>query len=325
VDTPLLRVDSLQKFFTVKRGFPNPIKLTVRAVDGVSFTVRRGQSFGLVGESGCGKSTVGRCILRLLEPDAGRVVFNAEDVLAAGPARMKALRRKMQIIFQDPYSSLNPRRKIGQTLGEPLWVHRLGSAEEIRATVALLLEDVGLPPASLDKFPHEFSGGQRQRIAIARALVLRPELIIADEPVSALDVSIQSQILLLLQKLQAEYDLSYLFVAHDLAVVRYFCHRVAIMYLGRIVEQGGREQLFYQPLHPYTRALLAASPIPDPKARRQLGRLEGEVASAIDTPSGCYFHPRCPERMSRCEREYPPMTVLADGRIVACHLYDESK
>jgi oligopeptide/dipeptide ABC transporter ATP-binding protein len=230
----------------------------------------------------------------------------------------------MQIVFQDPYSSLNPRRKIGQTLEEPLRVHRLGSAGEIRATVAALLDEVGLPPQSLDKFPHEFSGGQRQRIAIARALVLRPELIVADEPVSALDVSIQSQILLLLQKLQAEHGLSYVFVAHDLAVVRYFCHRLAIMYLGRIVEEGDRAQVFESPQHPYTRALLAASPVPDPRACRQLARLEGEVASAIDPPSGCHFHPRCPERMGRCERESPPLTARPDGRRVACHLYADA-
>ena len=320
-NAPLLRIDSLRKFFTVKRGFPNPVKLTVKAVDGVSFDVRQRESFGLVGESGCGKSTVGRAILRLVEPDAGRVSFKGEDILSADKRQMKRLRQKMQIVFQDPYSSLNPRRKIGKTLEEPLRVHGLGTSEEIRYTISRLLEEVGLPPEILDKFPHEFSGGQRQRIAIARALVFKPELIIADEPVSALDVSIQSQILMLLQKLQREYNLSFVFVAHDLAVVRYFCHRVAIMYLGRIVEQGTPDQLFDDPLHPYTRMLLAASPIPDPRARRQLARLEGEVASAIETPSGCYFHPRCPNRTDLCGREYPEWLNVSVDRGVACHLH----
>ena len=320
-NAPLLKIDSLRKFFTVKRGFPNPVRLTVKAVDGVSFDVRQKESFGLVGESGCGKSTVGRAILRLVEPDAGHVSFKGEDILSADKRQMKGLRQKMQIIFQDPYSSLNPRRKIGKTLEEPLRVHGLGTSEEIRYTISRLLEEVGLPPESLEKFPHEFSGGQRQRIAIARALVFKPELIIADEPVSALDVSIQSQILMLLQKLQREYDLSFIFVAHDLAVVRYFCHRVAIMYLGRIVEQGTPNQLFDDPLHPYTRMLLAASPIPDPRARRQLARLEGEVASAIETPSGCYFHPRCPNRTDLCGREYPEWRNVSVDRGVACHLH----
>jgi oligopeptide/dipeptide ABC transporter ATP-binding protein len=319
--TSLLKVDSLKKFFTVRKGFPNPVKLTVKAVDQVSFEVRKKESFGLVGESGCGKSTVGRAILRLVEPDAGGVFLDGEDILRADKERMNYLRQKMQIIFQDPSSSLNPRRKIGKTLQEPLYVHKLGNREEIRSKVSQLLEEVGLPPEALDKFPHEFSGGQRQRIAIARALIFRPELIIADEPVSALDVSIQSQILMLMEKLQEEYDLSYIFISHDLAVVRYFCHRVAIMYLGRIVEQGPRDSLFDDSLHPYTHTLLAASPIPDPRVRGDFVQLEGEVASAIDTPAGCYFHPRCPRRFAICEKKYPEWKSLSPERGVACHLH----
>ena len=317
----LLQVENLRKYFTVKRGFPNPVKLTVRAIDGVSFEVKRQEAFGIVGESGCGKSTVGRSVIRLIEPDAGRVLFHGENILELEKARMQQLRRKMQIIFQDPYSSLNPRLKIKKILTEPLHVHRLGSRSEIQDTINRILEDVGLQPETLNKFPHEFSGGQRQRIAIARALIFQPELIIADEPVSALDVSIQSQILLLLEKLQKEYRLSFIFVAHDLAVVRYFCQRVAIMYLGRIVEQGNRECLFNTPLHPYTKALLAASPIPDPQVRRHMTRLEGEVASAMDPPKGCHFHPRCPECHGICRHEYPSWKWVAANQGVACHLY----
>ena len=317
---PLLKVDALQKFFKIKRGFPNPVTMTVRAVDDVSFHLKPGEAFGLVGESGCGKTTVGRCILRLVEPDKGGVQLKGEDVANAGRARLRLLRRRMQIIFQDPYSSLNPRRTVGQTLIEPMKVHKIAPQHEIRDRVVALLQEVGLSAESMDKFPHEFSGGQRQRIGIARALVFEPELIIADEPVSALDVSIQSQILILLSKLQQKHHLSYLFISHDLAVVRYFCQRVAVMYLGRIVEQGSVNEIFDEPLHPYTHVLREASPIPDPSARKAAMKLEGEVASAVNPPSGCYFHPRCSHCMDICRKEYPTWTAVSEKKGVACHL-----
>ena len=318
---PLLEVESLKKFFTMKRGFPNPGTVTVRAVDGVSFRVERGEAFGLVGESGCGKSTVGRGILRLIEPDQGRVLLDGRDVLTLEKTRLRLLRRRMQIIFQDPYSSLNPRRTIGKTLAEPMSVHGLGTRAEILDRVLALLSEVGLQPDAVDKFPHELSGGQRQRIGIARALLFEPDLIIADEPVSALDVSIQSQILLLLRGLQEKHRLSLIFISHDLAVVRYFCQRVAVMYLGRIVEQGSVKSLFDSPLHPYTRLLRQASPIPDPNVRREVMRLEAEVPSPINPPQGCYFHPRCPDVMDLCRREYPPWVGLDAHRGAACHLH----
>lgn len=320
-DVPLLKVEGLRKFFTVKKGFPNPVRITVRAVDQVSFEVKRKESFGLVGESGCGKSTVGRAVLRLIEPDAGRILLKGEEVLKAGEGRMKALRQKMQIIFQDPSSSLDPRQRVGEALLEPLRVHRLGMEGERRTRVFQLLEEVGLPAESFSRYPHEFSGGQRQRIAIARALIFRPELVVADEPVSSLDVSIHSQILVLMERLQEQYGLSYLFISHDLAVVRYFCHRVAIMYLGRIVEVGSREEIFDTPLHPYTRTLLTACPVPDPRVKTKFSGLEGEVASAMEVPGGCYFHPRCPNRFGLCEREYPRWNSISRGRGTACHLY----
>jgi oligopeptide/dipeptide ABC transporter ATP-binding protein len=316
----LLNVEDLHKFFKVKRGFPTPVTVTVKAVDKVSFHVKQGEAFGLVGESGCGKTTVGRCILRLVEPDSGNVTLHDENVRHARRERLRLLRRKMQIIFQDPYSSLNPRRTVGKTLAEPMHVNKLGTPTEIQEKVLSLLDEVGLTPESMDKFPHEFSGGQRQRIGIARALVFEPELIIADEPVSALDVSIQSQILLLLGNLQESHHLSYIFISHDLAVVRYFCQRVAVMYLGRIVEEGSVDEVFDEPLHPYTRLLREASPIPDPRARRLAVKLEGEVASAINPPAGCYFHPRCPQCRDICRREYPPWTSLGPERGVACHM-----
>ncbi len=317
----ILEVERLRKFFTAKRGFPNPVTTIVRAVDEVSFRIGAGEAFGLVGESGCGKSTVGRAVLRLIEPDSGAVRFRGEDVLAAPRRRLDLLRQKLQIVFQDPYSSLNPRRMIGKALAEPMRVHGLGTAKEIEERVAGLLAEVGLAPEARWRYPHEFSGGQRQRIGIARALALGPELVVADEPVSALDVSIQSQILLLLQRLQRDHGLSFLFISHDLGVVRYFCQRMAVMYLGRIVEEGPIPAIFREPLHPYTELLRDSSPVPDPKAKVQMRALEGEVPSAVNPPSGCHFHTRCPKAMEICRSVYPPWTKMGEGRAVACHLH----
>ena len=318
---PLLEVENLSKTFQVRQGFLGAGAGTVRALSEVSFSVEAGEAFGLVGESGCGKSTAGRSVLRLVEPDGGRVRFKGEDVLVARAAQLRRLRREMQIVFQDPYSSLNPRRTIGQTLAEPMTVHGLGNTSEIASRVRAVLTEVGLPSDAAQKYPHEFSGGQRQRIGIARALVLQPELIVADEPVSALDVSIQAQILVLLRGLQERRNLSFVFISHDLGVVRHFCRKVAVMYLGRIVEKGPVPAIFDEPLHPYTRALRNASPVPDPKAKVAMAKLEGEVASAMAPPTGCHFHPRCPRAMDICKRVYPSWVQLSKDRGVACHLF----
>jgi peptide/nickel transport system ATP-binding protein len=318
---PLLEVRNLVKTFVARRGFMGGERATVHALSDVSFSVAHGQAFGLVGESGCGKSTAGRAILRLIEPDSGSVLFKGHSVHQADARRLRALRRRMQIVFQDPYSSLNPRRTIGQTLAEPMRVHGAGNAREVRARVRAVLAEVGMPSDAAEKYPHEFSGGQRQRIGIARALVLEPELIVADEPVSALDVSIQAQILVLLRGLQQRHDLGFVFISHDLGVVRHFCSAVAVMYLGRIVERGPVPAIFDAPLHPYTRALRAASPVPDPRSRVIMTKLEGEVASALAPPRGCHFHPRCPHAMPVCREVYPPWVQVAPDRGVACHLY----
>jgi oligopeptide/dipeptide ABC transporter ATP-binding protein len=320
----ILSVRGLRKHFTASRGFPRATTVTIRAVDDVSFDVGAGESFGIVGESGCGKSTTGRAILRLIEPDGGTVRYRGIDVLAAPPGALRDLRRRLQIVFQDPYSSLNPRLKVGRALAEPMRVHGLAkSANEIDARVRALLDEVGLPPDSADRFPHEFSGGQRQRIGIARALALEPELIVADEPVSALDVSIQAQVLELLRRLQAQRGLSFVFIAHDLGVVRYFCQRLAVMYLGRIVEMGPAADLFSDPLHPYTRMLRDASPVPDPAMRGRLPRIEGETPSPAAPPSGCHFHTRCPNVMPICRERYPSAVEIGT-RQVSCHLYGTS-
>nr|WP_246754439.1 oligopeptide/dipeptide ABC transporter ATP-binding protein [Bradyrhizobium diazoefficiens] len=300
------------------KGFPRPVTTTVRAVDGVSFAVTRGEAFGLVGESGCGKSTAARALLRLIPPDAGRVHFAGIDVTGAHGSALQRLRRQMQIVFQDPYSSLNPRRTIGQALTEPLGVHGLARGRAARDRAIALLEEVGLPPSAYDRHPHEFSGGQRQRIGIARALSVEPELIVADEPVSALDVSVQAQVLLLLKDLQARRGLTFVFVSHDLGVVRWFCSRVAVMYLGRIVEDGPVSRVFGAPRHPYTRMLRDASPIPDPGIRGQLPRIVGEIPSAANPPAGCHFHPRCSRASEVCRSVYPQWRADGDGGI-ACH------
>ena len=298
---PLLAVGGLVKHFAAGRS-------TVRAVDGVSFSVGPGEAFGLVGESGCGKSTAARAVLRLIEPDAGAVRFAGQDVMAARGAGLIALRRRMQIVFQDPYSSLNPARTVGQTLAEPLIVHGMARGRAARERAGALLEEVGLPAAAAARHPHAFSGGQRQRIGIARALALEPALIVADEPVSALDVSVQAQVLTLLRALQARRGLAFVFVSHDLAVVRWFCSRVAVMYLGRIVEQGPVAQVFSTPRHPYTRMLRDASPVPDPALRGVLPRVMGEIPSAAAPPPGCHFHPRCVRALPRCREAYPAWT-----------------
>jgi oligopeptide/dipeptide ABC transporter ATP-binding protein len=320
--TPILEVDGLRKHFSVTRGFPRPVTTVVRAVDGVGFAVDPGEAFGLVGESGCGKSTVARAVLRLVEPDAGSVRFAGQDVRAAKPAALIALRRRMQIVFQDPYSSLNPRRTIGRTLAEPLQVHGMARGEAARQAAAALLEEVGLPPDAMERYPHDFSGGQRQRIGIARALALRPELIVADEPVSALDVSVQAQVLLLLKDLQARRGLAFVFVSHDLGVVRWFCARVAVMYLGRIVEQGSVARVFASPRHPYARLLRDASPVPDPARRGVLPRVAGEIPSAASPPPGCHFHPRCSRATEICRTTYPPWTGTRDDGAACHHPYD---
>jgi peptide/nickel transport system ATP-binding protein len=317
----ILEVAGLSKTFAARKGFMGGTVAMVRALSQVSFSVAAGEAFGLVGESGCGKSTAGRAILRLIEADSGTVLFKGESVFEADAGRLRRLRRQMQIVFQDPYSSLNPRRTIGQTLREPMRVHGMAGAREIADAVREVLGEVGMPRDAADKYPHEFSGGQRQRIGIARALVLRPELIVADEPVSALDVSIQAQILVLLHSLQQKRNLSFVFISHDLGVVRHFCRSVAVMYLGHIVERGPVPAIFDEPLHPYTRALRNASPVPDPAAKVTMAKLEGEVASALAPPSGCHFHPRCPHATDICRQIYPSWVEVSPGRGVACHLY----
>jgi peptide/nickel transport system ATP-binding protein/oligopeptide transport system ATP-binding protein len=321
--SPLVEVRELKKHFPIYSGTLGRVSGHVYAVDGVSFSIERGETLGLVGESGCGKSTVARTLLKLLQPTSGRIFVDGADITDLDAARMFPYREKMQMIYQDPYASLNPRMTAGDIVGEPLIIHRGAAREERGDRVAALFERVGLRPELMSSYPHEFSGGQRQRIGIARALALDPELIIGDEPVSALDVSIQAQIINLLMDLQDEYQLSYLFVAHDLAVVEHISHRVAVMYLGHIVEITDKTSLFEMPLHPYSEALLSAVPVPKARAkRRKRVILSGDVPSPINPPPGCHFHSRCPYAMARCRHEPPALREVKPAHWAACHLHD---
>jgi oligopeptide transport system ATP-binding protein len=317
----LLEVQSLKVHFPVSPGLFGRAKEFVRAVDGVSLTIAAGETVGLVGESGCGKTTLGRAVVRLIEPTAGRILFQGEDITHWQGAALRAERRKFQMIFQDPYGSLNPRQRVGNIIGEALDIHRLAAnAAARRERVERLLLDVGLDPSHAQRYPHEFSGGQRQRIGIARALAVEPKLIVCDEPVSALDVSVQAQIVNLLCDLQAEHRIAYLFVAHDLAVVRHLSHRILVMYLGKIVESGEARTMCRTPKHPYTQALISAVPVVDPDSKRRRTILSGDVPSPIHPPPGCPFHPRCPLAEARCKMETPALREVENDRWVACHL-----
>ena len=317
---PVLDVANLKKHFPVKKGILRRTVGQVYAVDDVSFTIGEGETLGLVGESGCGKSTVARTVLRLIEPTAGTIRLDGHDVTRLGKSAMRPYRRQMQMVFQDPFSSLNPRMSAGDIVGEPLLVHDIAHGRDKRALTAEIFDQVGLRRSQMDAFPHEFSGGQRQRISIARALALNPRLIVADEPVSALDVSIQAQVINLMMDLQREKRLSYLFIAHDLAVVEHISHRIAVMYLGKIVEYADKKTLFTNPLHPYTEALLSAVPVPNPKLRREKRLLPGDVPSPINPPPGCAFHTRCPYAEARCKTDAPRLVEASPGHGVSCHL-----
>jgi len=318
-ETPLLEVKHLKKHFPIKGGVFSKTIGYVYAVDDINFTLEKGETLGLVGESGCGKSTTGRTILRLIEPTDGAIYFEGQDITNLDKSAMRALRREMQIIFQDPYASLNPRMTVGSIIGEPLEIHKIAKGAEKEERVALLLQKVGLRAEDMRKYPHEFSGGQRQRIGIARALALNPKLIVCDEPVSALDVSIQAQVINLLEDLQAEFGLSYLFIAHNLNVVEHISNRVAVMYLGQIVELASDEELYRNPQHPYTEALLSAVPIPDPTVKKKRIILEGDVPSPIKPPKGCHFHTRCVYKDKICEEVEPEFKDIGGGHWVACH------
>jgi oligopeptide transport system ATP-binding protein len=320
-NTILIRVENLTKHFPIKRGFFQKQVGSVQAVDDVTFSIRRGETLGLVGESGCGKSTTGRCMLQLHKPSSGKVEFEGVDLVTLNQEELRRTRRRMQMIFQDPYASLNPRMTVGNIVGEPLLIHKVASGKEVEERVAHLLEVVNLNPSFASRYPHEFSGGQRQRIGVARALSLQPSFIVCDEPISALDVSIQAQVVNLLEELQQQFDLTYLFIAHDLSVVRHISTRVAVMYLGAVVELADRLELYKSPLHPYTQALLSAVPIPDPfaEARRKRTILQGDVPSPADPPSGCRFRTRCPIAEKVCAGSRPEFHEIGSGHFVACH------
>ncbi len=327
----LLKVQGLKKYFPVRKGVFRRVAAHVKAVDDISFFIRKGETLGLVGESGCGKTTAGRSILRLIEPTAGKVNFFSQtgngqaeefNVTTLGKKELKKLRKEMQIIFQDPYSSLNPRMTVGDIIGEPLIIHRIARGKEKNRRVRELLEAVGLKPQHMKRYPHEFSGGQRQRIGVARALALDPQLIICDEPVTALDVSIQAQVLNLLQNLQTEFRLTYLFIAHDLSVIEHISDRVAVMYLGKLAEMSENDELFNNPKHPYTEALMSAVPIADPDIEKERIILKGDVPSPVDPPPGCYFHPRCPYAQSVCSQEEPEFKDYGSDHYVSCHFAD---
>ncbi len=322
---PLLEVRNLVKYFPIHAGLFSRHVGDVKAVDGVDFAIAPGETLGLVGESGSGKTTIGRLVLRLLEKTEGEVIFNGIDVTTADRAQVRKLRREMQIIFQDPFASLNPRMSVGEIIGEPLRIHGIATGKAVDERVQELLKVVGLRPYSANRYPHEFSGGQRQRVGIARALAVNPKFIVCDEPVSALDVSIQAQVINLLEDLQQQLGLTYLFIAHDLSVVRHISTRVAVMYVGKIVELADRDELYEHPLHPYTQALLSAIPIPDPsvEARRERVVLSGDIPSPVNPPSGCRFHTRCPVAFDRCSSEIPAFKEYASGHFAACHWVDE--
>ncbi|MDW6094773.1 dipeptide ABC transporter ATP-binding protein [Vibrio rhizosphaerae] len=321
----LLEVKGLEKHFYAGKSLFKRTRPVCKAVDQVSFKIHRGKTLGLVGESGCGKSTLGRCILRLIEPSAGEITLSGQDITRMNPRELKAMRREMQMIFQDPFASLSPRMTIHDILREPLDIHQIGTVAQREAKIAEVMHTVGLRPQALNRYPHEFSGGQRQRVGIARALVLEPKLIIADEPVSALDVSVQAQVLNLIAELQETKGISFLFIAHDLAVVQHTCDEVGVMYLGRIVERAPAEVLYRQPKHPYTQALLSAIPVPDPTHNSEHIPLTGDIPSPLNPPGGCTFHTRCPHATARCSREAPTLTQMQDEHWVSCHLYPASE
>lgn len=320
MEAPLVEVRNLKKYFSKNKGFLGGNKTFVKAVDDISFSIKKGETLGLVGESGCGKSTTGRMIMRLLDPTEGQILFEGEDISSLRENEIRVLRKEFQMVFQDPYASLNPRLKVGDIIAEPLIVHGYPKEKRLER-VQHLLEVVGLNGYHADRYPHEFSGGQRQRIGIARALAVNPKLIVADEPVSALDVSIQSQILNLLKDLQEEFQLTYLFIAHDLSVVEHISDRVGVMYLGRIVELADKETLYNDPLHPYTKALLSAVPIPNPRLKRERIILKGDIPSPSNPPSGCTFHTRCPYSNDKCKKVAPKLKEISNGHFVSCHLY----